>query len=191
MIAWPVAWPRTILDSYEVIVQRANRRVKQMAKPIINIAEVEFGPFPAPMPESAKAKFGGAVLGRIGPKIGARKLGYSITVLPAGKRAFPFHSHRVNEEMFFILEGEGEVRVGDKIYPIRKGDFVAHPPGGPETAHQIVNTSKNELRYLAVSTMELPEIADYPDSNKFGVMSLDGFRFLGRLDQSLDYWDGE
>jgi uncharacterized cupin superfamily protein len=143
------------------------------------------------MPESAKAKFDGAVLGRIGPKIGARKLGYSITVLPAGKRAFPFHSHRVNEEMFFILEGEGEVRIGDQTYPIRKGDFIAHPPGGPETAHQIVNTSKNELRYLAVSTMELPEIADYPDSNKFGVMAADGFRFLGRVDQSLNYWDGE
>jgi uncharacterized cupin superfamily protein len=162
-----------------------------MAKPIINIAEVEFGPFPAPMPESAKTKFGGAVLGRIGPKIGARKLGYNITVLPAGRRAFPFHSHRVNEEMFFILEGEGEVRIGDKTFPIRKGDFIAHPPGGPQTAHQIVNTSNNELRYLAVSTMELPEIADYPDSNKFGVMGPDGFRFLSRLDQSLSYWDGE
>jgi hypothetical protein len=42
-----------------------------------------------------------------------------------------------------------------------------------------------------VSTMELPEIADYPDSNKFGVMSAEGFRFLGRVHQSLNYWDGE
>ena len=93
--------------------------------------------------------------------------------------------------MLDFLEGEGEVRVGDQTYPIRKGDFIAHPPGGPETAHQIVNTSKNELRYLAVSTMELPDIADYPDSNKFGVMSANRFRFLGRVDQSLNYWDGE
>lgn len=162
-----------------------------MAKPIINMAEIEFGPFPAPMPDSVKAKFGGVVLGWVGRKIGARKLGYNITVVPAGKRAFPFHSHRVNEEMFFIIDGEGEVRIGDKTYPIKKGDFIAHPPGGPETAHQIVNTSEGELRYLAVSTMESPEIADYPDSSKFGVLGPDGFRFLGHLNQSSSYWDGE
>jgi uncharacterized cupin superfamily protein len=162
-----------------------------MPKPIINISELEFGPFPAPMPESAKAKFEGAMLGWVGRKIGAQKLGYSVTVVPSGKRAFPLHNHHVNEEMFFILEGEGEVRIGDKTHPIKKGDFIAHPPGGPETAHQIVNTSENELRYLAVSTMQSPEIADYQDSKKFGVLSADGFRFLGRVDQSLNYWDGE
>jgi len=162
-----------------------------MTKPIINISGLEFAPFPAPMPESAKAKFEGAMMGSIGRKIGAQKLGYNVTVVPAGKRAFPFHNHRVNEEMFFILEGEGVVRIGDQTYPIQKGDFIAHPPGGPETAHQIVNTSQTELRYLAVSTTQGPEIAEYPDSKKFGVAGAEGFRFLGRADQSLQYWDGE
>jgi uncharacterized cupin superfamily protein len=162
-----------------------------MTKPIINISELEFAPFAGPMPESAKARFEGAMLGSVGRKIGAQKLGYNITVVPAGKRAFPFHNHRVNEEMFFILEGEGEVRIGDQTYPVQKGDFIACPSGGAEAAHQIVNTSKKELRYLAVSTMQAPEIADYPDSKKFGVLSGDGFRFLGRVDQSLQYWDGE
>ena len=162
-----------------------------MIRPIINISDLEFAPVPAPMPESVKGKFEGARFGQVGRKIGAQKLGYNVTVVPPGKRAFPFHSHRVNEEMFFVLEGEGEVRIGDKTYPIRKGDFIAHPPGGADTAHQIVNTSANELRYLAVSTTHSPEIADYPDSKKFGVGTADGFRFLGRTDQSLNYWDGE
>jgi uncharacterized cupin superfamily protein len=162
-----------------------------MTRPIINISELEFAAFPAPMPDAVKAKFEGAMLGQVGRKIGAEKLGYNVTVVPPGKRAFPFHSHQVNEEMFFILEGAGEVRIGDKTYPIKKGDFIAHPPGGPETAHQIVNTSASELRYLAVSTMQYPEIAEYPDSKKFGAMSSRGFRFLGRRDQSLNYWDGE
>ncbi len=171
-----------------------------MDKPIINISELTYLPFPAPMPENVKAKFEGAKLAFVGSRIGARKLGYSVIVVPPGKRAFPFHSHRVNEEMFFILEGEGEVRIGDKTYPIKKGDFIAHPPGGPETAHQIVNTSQSDLTYLGVSTRESPEIAEYPDSKKFGVMHVEGMgsdgapkgiRFLGKLDQSLGYWDGE
>ena len=33
-----------------------------MTTPIINIAELEFAPFPTPMPETVKAKFEGAML---------------------------------------------------------------------------------------------------------------------------------
>jgi uncharacterized cupin superfamily protein len=84
---------------------------------------------------------------------------------------------------------------------VRAGDVIACPPGGPETAHQLVNTSTTDLRYLAVSTVMLPEIVDYPDSNKFGVRwalppgtggEQRSFRYLGRVDAGLtDYWDGE
>ena len=103
--------------------------------------------------------------------------------------------------MFFILEGEGEVRIGDERHPIKRGDVIACPPGGPETAHQIVNTSdRDELRFLAVSTRLSPEIVDYPDSGKTGIYAElppgpDGkpraSRFLARSGQSLDYWEGE
>lgn len=40
---------------------------------------------------------------RIGPLLGAKDLGYSYDIVPAGKRSCPFHSHRGEEEMFFIL----------------------------------------------------------------------------------------
>jgi uncharacterized cupin superfamily protein len=161
-----------------------------MKKHILNISEVEHAGFPAPMPDSAKEKYGGATMGFIGTKIGAQKLGYNITTLPAGKRAFPFHNHRVNEELFFILEGEGELRMGEERTQVKKGDFIACPAGGKDVAHQVINTSDSELKYLAVSTKLSPEIADYPDTGKFGILT-DDFRFVGRADQSLDYWEGE
>jgi uncharacterized cupin superfamily protein len=142
-----------------------------------------------------------ARMARIAPALGAQKLGYNVTVLPPGKRGFPLHNHRVNEEMFFVLEGTGEVRIGAERHPIRPGDVIACPPGGPETAHQIVNTSDTaELKYLAVSTRMSPEIAEYPESGKFGVLAEfppgpdgrpGGMRFVGRAGQSLDYYDGE
>lgn len=173
-----------------------------MPKPILNIADVEFRNIGhgAEMPGAGNApeKFS-AQMGDIGRRIGAQKLGYNLTVVPPGKRAFPFHNHRVNEEMFFIVEGEGEVRIGQETFPIRKGDVIAHPSGGTDTAHQIVNTSKGDLKYLAVSTMTTPEICDYPDSKKFAVMTVqpgpDGkpkfWRFVSREDQSLTYFEGE
>jgi len=157
---------------------------------ILNLSDLDPQPFPFPMPESAKEKYEGAKIGFVSDKIGAKKLGYNLTVLPPGKRAFPFHNHVANEELFFVLEGEGEVRIGEKTYPIKKGDFIACPAGGKELAHQIVNTSDGELRYLAISTKISPEVAEYPDSGKFGVSTHD-FRFIGRADQSLDYWEGE
>ena len=166
-----------------------------MRRPILNLEDVELEAFrPGEMPETARARFEGARLGDIAGRIGATKLGYNLTVLPPGKCAFPFHSHRVNEEMFFVLAGEGEVRIGSETYPIRPGDVIACPPGGPETAHQIANTGDGELRYLAVSTKISPEVAEYPDSGKFGVLaSFDSgpFRFIGRLEGGLGYWDGE
>ena len=173
-----------------------------MKRPIINIEDLDFQPFPAEIPAYAKNKFEGARMGRAAEAIGAQKLGYSVIVVPAGagKRAFPFHNHRLNEEAFFILGGSGEVRIGSETFPVRKGDFIAHPPGSPETAHQLVNTSDaEELRYIGISTRQSPEIAEYPDSGKFGVLHIekggDGkpviLRFMGRLKDSLGYWDGE
>lgn len=172
-----------------------------MNKSIINIADVELQPRPAMFAATGEAaqRFD-ARMGLVASRIGAQKLGYNITAVPPGKRAFPFHNHRVNEEMFLILEGSGEVRIGEAVYPIRTGDMIACPPGGKDTAHQIINTGSTEMKYLAVSTKLSPEIADYPDSEKFGVLAeypanAGGpptmFRFVGRESLNVDYWDGE
>ena len=162
-----------------------------MRKHIINIAEVELQPRPPQFaPRGPAAERYEARVGMIAPKIGAKKLGYNLTAVPPGKRAFPFHSHRVQEEMFYVIEGTGEVRIGAETFPIRAGDIIACPTGGPETAHQIVNTGKTELRYLAVSTKEPTEICEYPDTGKIAGFS-ESLRFVVRGDQQVGYWEGE
>ena len=172
-----------------------------MPRHILNIADVEPQSIPlAFAPTGSAAERYAPRIARISAQLGAQKLGYNITVLPPGKRGYPFHNHRVNEEMFFVLDGEGEVRIGEERHPIRAGDIIACPPGGPESAHQIANTGSVDLRYLAISTREYPEVCEYPDSNKFGVMAeygpgADGtpqfFRVIGRQGESVDYWEGE
>lgn len=172
-----------------------------MSKPILNVDDVEFSPRSSDIaPKGDLANEFEARTGRIGNLIGARTLGYNITLIPPGKSAYPFHSHRTNEEMFFVLEGTGEVRLGPDTFTIRTGDFIACPPGGPEAAHQIRNTGEDELKFLAVSTLHSPEINEYPDSGKFGVYAdfpsggtgeVEYFSFQGREGMNLDYWDGE
>jgi uncharacterized cupin superfamily protein len=127
---------------------------------------------------------------RIGPLIGAKDLGYSYDVVPPGKRSCPFHSHRGEEEMFFIVNGRGTLRYGSETRKIRAGDVICCPTGGPDTAHQIVNDSDADLAYLSVSTMMPAEICEYPDSGKVGAFG-GGMRHMTHTRDNVDYWTGE
>jgi len=162
-------------------------------KPIINVDDV-------PLEHHAHGDKFEARDGSVGREIGARLLGCSFTVVPPGKRAWPFHNHHINEEMFVILSGTGAVRIGDREYPVRPGDVIATPPGDAGTAHQIINTSTTELRYLSVSTMIANDLVEYPDSGKLlicagsppgGDLSARTFSYRGRLGARAEYWDGE
>lgn len=157
-------------------------------KPVMNLDEAEFDDIEDNgLYTSRRARISG--------RIGAKKLGYNLTVLPPGKAQCPFHSHRGEEEMFFILEGEGELRFGEERYPLRRHDVIACPTGGPEVAHQIINTGGTEMRYLALSNLSDVEICEYPDSGKIGVFAEENgvrkLRKLFRAESDVDYYDRE
>jgi uncharacterized cupin superfamily protein len=124
----------------------------------------------------------------------ARKLGCSVDILAPGKVGCPYHLHHAQEEMFIVLEGTGTLRVAGEMLPIKPGDVMFIPPG-PEYPHQIINSSDAPLKYLSISTMEVPEICEYPDSGKYlAEGSLDRatpFEVIDRRKPSVDYWDGE
>ncbi len=124
----------------------------------------------------------------------AQKLGASFDILEPGKCGCPYHLHHAQEEMFIILEGQGTLRVADERLPIHAGDVIFIPPG-PQYPHQIINTSDAPLKYYSISTMETPEICQYPDSGKYlaeaSLKSNEPFEVIDRRAQSLDYWDGE
>jgi uncharacterized cupin superfamily protein len=161
--------------------------------PVKNVADIELTDWKNG--EKFEAK-----IGSFAKNIGLAKLGCMMTVVPAGKTAFPYHVHHANDEMFVILQGSGEYRFGGKTYPIKAGDVIGAPAGGPDVAHQIINTGKEEMRYLGISTTIWPEAVEYPDSNKFAVYSQPhpsgdrakaGLRFIGRREMMIQYWDGE
>jgi uncharacterized cupin superfamily protein len=157
-----------------------------IAKRVINIDELKLEHF-----EKGDRFACDAV--RIGPLLGARDLGYSYDVVPPGKRSCPFHSHRGEEEMFFIVKGRGTLRYGNETRPVRAGDFICCPTGGPETAHQLVNDSGAELAYISVSTMMPAEICEYPDSKKIGAFGAgtERLRHMTHNEHAVDYWKDE
>jgi len=163
-------------------------------KPVVNLDEVEFT---RTVKQGEKFE---ARLAPLAPQLGAKMLGYNLTVVPAGKRAFPFHNHHANEEMFLVLDGTGSLRFGGQEYPLRRGDVIGCPPGGKDVAHQIVNTGAEELRYLSVSTMLGTDVCEYPDSGKYaawagrtpGSRPTDApFAIVAIKSASVDYYHGE
>jgi len=119
----------------------------------------------------------------------AKRLGASFDIVAPGKMSCPYHLHHAQEEMFIVLQGEGTLRVAGELVPITAGDVITIPPG-PEYPHHIINTSGAPLHYLSISTMEKPEVCEYPDSGKVGVFA-NGLRLLQRREAGVDYWDGE
>jgi len=52
--------------------------------------------------------------------------------IPAGGRT-ERHYHKIAEELYFILEGAGEMELGDKRRTVRPGDAILIPPGAWHT----------------------------------------------------------
>ncbi len=158
---------------------------------IIHLSEVPVDTINAP----EGSVFGGRRQ-RVGMQIGARRLGYSFFTVPPGKAAFPYHTHSGNEEMIYVIGGEGILRFADQEIMVSAGTVVACPPGS-DYPHQLINTGAAELHYLVVSTMEYPDLSEYPDSNKVGAYASAavgpkvGFRALYVRDQNVNYYDGE
>ena len=64
--------------------------------------------------------------------------------LPAGASTAAHH-HVRTEEIYYVLEGRGLMRVGDETREVGPGDAVAIPPGA---VHQITNTGTTALKFL-------------------------------------------
>lgn len=138
-----------------------------------------------------------AALGDIDGALGTTQIGATLHVVPAGKTAWPYHRHHGNDEIFYVVAGEGTYRVGDRRLPIKAGDLIGAPAGGE--AHQIINSSSGELRYIAFANHGRADVIEYPDSGKIAVAIEHGdgggqasmLDIEGYLKPSGGYWEGE
>lgn len=66
--------------------------------------------------------------------------------LPVGK-AFEAHYHEDLDEVFVIMSGEAEIKVGDEVEKLKAGDAVVIPM---KSVHVMVNTGKVDVEYIAL-----------------------------------------
>jgi uncharacterized cupin superfamily protein len=136
---------------------------------------------------------------RLGRQAGAEELGASLFELPPGASSFPLHVHHANEEMLVVLAGRPTLRSIDGERELETGEVVACP-AGRRGAHRLDNRTGEPARFLVVSTMNAPEVNEYPDSGKIWVRDYAPGATPGESSEldtvvpsepEIDYLDGE
>ena len=130
---------------------------------------------------------------RIGPLLGADKLGATIYSLGPGQSNCPYHYEYPDEEWLLVLEGTLTVRTPEGEEEVAAGEAVCFPEG-PEGAHKLTNRGDSPVRLVMFSTKFNPGVAVYPDSDKIGVWPVRGGgpdKIMVRRSSGVDYWEGE
>jgi mannose-6-phosphate isomerase-like protein (cupin superfamily) len=109
---------------------------------IRNIAEVPWRQFPG--------HFGGALSKPpVMPETtGAEHIDYRISMYQPMAHV-ERHSHKVQEQVYHVLEGEGLMEIAGTNHVVRKHDFIFLPPG---VEHAISNTGVSDLVFLVVTS---------------------------------------
>jgi mannose-6-phosphate isomerase-like protein (cupin superfamily) len=59
------------------------------------------------------------------------------------------HQHQIQEQVYYVLEGEGVLTLGDQSHLMRPHDYVYVPPG---VRHSFTNTGLDGLVFLVITT---------------------------------------
>jgi mannose-6-phosphate isomerase-like protein (cupin superfamily) len=112
--------------------------------------EAVIRPAASVMWEEPPAHYGGAfskMLVRPEP-CGSKALDYRVSVYQPRAYVAP-HKHRIQEQIYHVLDGEGLMEIEGKRTVVRKDDVVFIPPG---TEHAIYNTGMVDLRFIVVTS---------------------------------------
>jgi uncharacterized cupin superfamily protein len=130
---------------------------------------------------------------RIGHQLGTERIGLSQWLIPAGQVAYPYHFHLAEEEVLVLLEGTLLLRAADGWSRLKSGDVVRFPPGA-DGAHQLVNDTDADVRFLAISTHGQPDVVIYPDEGKICAAERtpdgSGIKLFYNMDDAVPYDHG-
>jgi uncharacterized cupin superfamily protein len=121
----------------------------------------------------------------LGDALGSVRIGAGHLVVDPGKLVNPPHCHSAEEEIFVVLDGGGELLLGDDEHPVRPGSVVARPPG-TGVSHTF-RAGHDGMALLAFGMRDPNDIAYYPRSGK---VSLRGIKAMFHVER-VGYWDGE
>lgn len=118
------------------------KRGKIRAAAIHNVVEIPWQQFPG--------HFGGALSKPlVRPETaGSRLIDYRISTYQP-MAYVELHAHKVQEQVYHVLEGEGMMEIDGKRQVVRRHDVIFIPPG---VKHSITNNGLTDLTFVVVTT---------------------------------------
>src|SRR3984957_5419772 len=113
---------------------------------------------------------------RLGNAVGLDQFGVNLTTLKPGAASALRHWHEKEDELVYVLEGEGGLIEDEGETAPKPGappGFKANPPNG----HHLVNRTQRDAVYLEIGTRSKHETATYPDVDLVAVRDEAGMRY--------------
>jgi len=79
---------------------------------------------------------------------GSKSIDYRVSVYQPRGYVEP-HRHRIQEQVYHVLDGEALMEIGGERTVVRKDDVIFIPPG---VEHAIYNTGTTDLRFIVVTS---------------------------------------
>ncbi len=127
-------------------------------------------------------------LGRVA---GSSRTGLRFSEIRPGKLGSPPHCHSAEEEIFVVLEGDGQLLLWEREggvaeHAVRTGSVVTRLPG-TGVAHAF-RGGDSGMTLLMYGTRDPGDLCFYPRSGK---VMFRGLGLVTRVGERLDYWEGE
>ena len=132
-------------------------------------------------PEPFARVVAGRTKRKLGDVFGLKNFGVNLTHLEPGAASALFHSHAVQDEFIFVLEGTPTVAFGDHEYQLSPGDCMGFK-AGTGVAHQLVNRTKQVVSYLEIGDRSPGEHVVYPRDDIAAQLNIDGTWIMSRKD---------
>lgn len=94
----------------------------------------------------------------------------SIWEFQPGQKEYVYHFHHGSDELLVVLRGEPTLRLRDGERTLREGEVVPLPRG-PDGGRAISNPCNDVVRILMLSSNADPDVAEYPETGKVGIIT--------------------
>ncbi|MFA9378783.1 MAG: cupin domain-containing protein [Lachnotalea sp.] len=106
----------------------------------------------------------GLITKELGKSVGSQKIYINLDSVPPKGFSTKYHSHSQQKEFFYIVSGNGILRLNDQETTVTLGDFLSKP-AGENISHTFYNSGTEPLLILDIGTTEKEDTCYYPDED--------------------------